>query len=123
MDNRTIRSKLELEVYLRNSLNYSAISKMAFNEYKTFVINLFNELNELKKEGLEREDIFDFTQNLYFNGMSIENEIDVLFERRFSGITEELISFCTDPMFWHSEFELFIKKWENTFDGDWYKKV
>ena len=123
MDNRTIKSKLELEVYLTNSLNYSVISKMDFNEYKTFVINLFNELNELKKEGLEREDIFDFTQNHYFKKMSIENETDVLFERRFSGITEELISFCADPMFWHSEFELFIKKWENAFDGDWYKKI
>lgn len=56
--------------------------------------------------------------------MSTADEKDVLFERRFSGITEELTSFCADPMFWYTDdFEFFIKKWQKSFEGDWYKIV
>jgi len=124
MENRTIKSKLELEVYLTNNLNYSIISKMDFNEFKEFVLLLFREMNKLKKDGLEREDVFDFIQNLYNNQMSIVDETDILFERRFSGITEELISFCADPIFWYTDdFEIYIKKWEGAFEGDWYKVI
>ncbi|MQP52964.1 MULTISPECIES: hypothetical protein [unclassified Flavobacterium] len=121
---RNLNSKIELEVYLTNNLNYSVISRMDFNEFKEFVLKLFKEINELKNEGLKRDDIFDFIQNLYKNEMSMADEKDVLFERRFSGITEELTSFCADPMFWYTDdFEIFIKKWQKSFEYDWYKIV
>ncbi len=123
MDNFSIKSKFDLEVFLIHNLNYSVISKMNFNDYKNFVVKLFNVLNELKKEGLKREDIYDFIQNLYFNEMTKENEANILFERRFSAITEELNAFCADPMFWYSDFDSFMRKREKAFDIDWYKKV
>jgi hypothetical protein len=124
MGSRTIKSKIELEIFLTNNLSYSVMSKMDFKEFKEFVCFLFRELNELKKDGLEREDIFDFIQNIYCNEMSIADETDILFERRFSGITEELTSFCADPMFWYTnDFDTFMKKWQIEFEGDWYKYI
>ncbi|EAZ96066.1 hypothetical protein FBBAL38_01565 [Flavobacteria bacterium BAL38] len=52
---------------------------MDFNEFKEFVLKLFKEINKLKNEGLKRDDIFDFIQNLYKNEMSMADEKDVLF--------------------------------------------
>lgn len=48
---RNLNSKIELEIYLTNNLNYSVISKMDFNQFKQFVLMLFDEMNELKKVG------------------------------------------------------------------------
>ena len=123
MENGTFKLKLEFENLLTNNLNYSVISIMDFDQYKDFVISLFKELNQLKKKGLKREDIDDFVRKHYANVTSFADDTDILFERRFSAITEELNHFCADPFFWNTDFDLYMKKWHRGFEVDWYKRI
>lgn len=123
MESSTFKSAIEFEFFLKMNLNYEVISTMDMNEYKIFVKDLFKGLNELKKRGLERKDIFEFVQNHCYNIMSFADEDDVIFERKFSAITEELIEFCSDPSFWNSDFDIYIKKWDKRFETSWYEKI
>lgn len=120
---RTFESQLDFENFIEENLNYEIISNMTFEEYKRFVFFLFKQLNKLKINGLERNNISVFVNNHYSKITSSADEDDILFERRFSSITEELNAFCSDPIFWYSDFSLYIKKWEKMFEGTWYKNV
>jgi len=123
MDNYIIKSKLDFENFIVENLNYAVISNMTFDAYKKFVYFSFFKLNELKLNGLEMTDIESFVKNHYSNVTSLSDDADVLFERRFSSITEELIGFCPDPIFWSTDFDLYIKKWDKLFEVDWFRKV
>jgi hypothetical protein len=118
----SIKSKLELECFLKEKLSYYNLSKMTFEEYVKFVNSLFYTLNVIRKNGIQREDLFDFVQNLYSDVMSDFDDSDVLFERRFSIIVEELIAFTSDPIFWYSDFDVYMKKWDELFKVDWLKR-
>lgn len=123
MENKISKSKAEFESFITENLNYPTISKMAFEEYKDFIYLVFTKLNRWRENGLNREDIDSFVNKHYSNVMDFCDIDDVMFERRFSGVTEELVEFCSDPMFWGTEFDLYMKKWERMFKGDWYKYV
>ena len=123
MENGTFKLKLEFENLLTNNLNYSVISIMDFDQYKDFVINLLRELNQLKEEGLGREEVDDFVKKHYTNVTAFADDTDILFERRFSAITEELIHFCADPFFWDTDFDIYMRKWYKMFETDWYKRT
>ncbi|MVO10870.1 hypothetical protein GOQ30_16990 [Flavobacterium sp. TP390] len=112
MENSTIQSAIDFQNFITNNLTYPVISKMSFIDYKKFVFKLFEDLNYLRNQGLKRDDISNFVNTHYSRITEFSDDADILFERRFSGITEELIGFCSDPIFWYSDFSIYKRKWE-----------
>lgn len=88
---RTFKSKIEFELFLKENLNYETISVMDFDEYKSFVYNLFNDL--------DKDEIKDFVNKQYSTVMQSANDSDILFVRIFLLITEEIVEFCPNPFF------------------------
>ena len=123
MANNTIQSTIDFQNFITNNLTYPVISKMSFSDYKNFVYNLFTSLNRLRNQGLKRDDINNFVNTHYSKITEFSDDNDILFERRFSGITEELIGFCSDPIFWQTDFDIYKKKWERRFENSWYEKI
>jgi hypothetical protein len=123
MEYSKIKSVIDFKKYLIDNLNYLVISTMDFNEYKDFVYKLFSKLDELRNSGMQKKDIEDFIQNHYASVISNVDDNDILFERRFSSITEELLEFCSDPFFWNSDFDLYMKKWARGFEVSWFKNI
>ena len=115
--------KIEFETFLLENLTYPVISDMNFEEYKSFVFDVFRRLNELKNLGINKQDIGDFVQKLFTEVMDVANDSDIMFERRFSSITEEIYEFCPDPFFWNTDFDIYMKKWDRGFQTDWFKSI
>lgn len=113
-------TRLEFEKYLTGNLNYSTFSKMTFDQYQEFIINLFTRLNELRNSGMLRREIEDLINQIYRKESDFFDN-DVLFERRFTSLTEEILEFCPDPFFWSTDFDIYMKKWEKAFKIDWFK--
>src|SRR6476469_7106866 len=106
MENHAV--KLEFENLISENLTYAVISKMTFDEYKKFIVLLFSKINQWRNEGLTRDDIDSFIKQHYSKITSTDVDTDVLFERRFSAVTEELQEFCADPHFWNTNFEVYM---------------
>ncbi|UUC46721.1 hypothetical protein [Flavobacterium cerinum] len=123
MENSAFKSKIEFEKYLEDNFNYHTVSKMNFDDYRIFVIELFSRLYELKKNGLEKEHIYDFVNKYYSNVMENADDSDIMFERRFSAVIEELSEFCSSPFFWDSDLDVYFKKWDKLFQIDWFKNI
>jgi len=121
MGDSTIEQKLNFENFIFENLNYTVVSKLTFNEYKSYVYLFFSKLNEFKLKGLQKNDVESFVKNHYSNVMSMADENDIIFERRFTSITEELIEFCSDPFFWNTDLHVYMKKWDKLFDSKWFK--
>lgn len=114
--------ELKFREIIKNRLNYFVISKMNFGEYKHFVYTLFDDVNNLRKDGLT----YSYASNIIheqFYEVSDFGENDVLFERRFSIITEELSEFCSGPYFWQTDHKTYMKKWERILKSDWLVRV
>jgi hypothetical protein len=120
----TIKEKEEaFYLFLKDKLTYPAMADMDFKKYKVLVVDVFNRLNDLKSLGVNEEEIKDFINKYYYAVMGFEEDEDVLFERRFSAITEEIVEFCPNPFFWDTDFDIYMKKWDKFFQMDWLKKV
>lgn len=120
---RTFKSKIEFESFLEEKLNYLTISIMSFDEYKSFVYDLFDRLNKLRNLGVDKDEIKDFVHKHFSNVMSAADDSDILFERRFASITEDIIEFCADPFFWETDYSVYLQKWDRAFKHDWFKKI
>lgn len=118
-----LKLKATFELFLEKNLNYSIMSKMTFEEYKSFVFVVFDRLNELRNLDIIREDITPFIQAFYYNESFNIDDSDILFERRFSAIVEEIEEFCPNPHFWETDYKVYLKKWDRWFHQDWLKKI
>ncbi|MGV7108068.1 hypothetical protein [Flavobacterium sp. U410] len=123
MEYSAFESKLDLEQYIIKNFNYDVISKMTFDDYKKKVYHFFTELNKLKENGLKKGDIEDFLSNHYSSVIDVSDDDDILFERRFTIIIEELVEFCPAPFFWDIEFSDYKKKLDIYFESYWLKQV
>jgi len=123
MENGAGSLQIEFEVFISENLTYQNLSKMNFEQYSSFVYNLFSRMNNLKQQGIRRDLVDKFIHTHYSLIMMSANDADVLFERRFSAITEELTEFCSNPFFWETDFTLYMQKWKKLFQIDWLKKV
>lgn len=112
---------MEFEIFIKENLNYQTISVMSFDEYKSFVYDLFNKLNKLKNLGVNIDEVKDLVHKQYSIVTQSADDSDILFERRFSAITEEIVEFCPDPFFWKTDYNVYIRKWERAFEHDWFK--
>ncbi|QEE50113.1 hypothetical protein FUA48_11135 [Flavobacterium alkalisoli] len=123
MEINTNQTVAEFKNFIENNLNYPVLSVMSFDDYKSFVIKVFTRLNELKNMGITKNEINSFINKHYSNVMVDANDNDILFERRFSAITEDIVEFCVNPFFWSIDFDVYMKKWDKLFATDWCKKV
>lgn len=117
------KSKKEFESFIEENLNYSIISNLTFEEYKNLVFDIFTRLNELKNLNINKDDIKEIINRHFSKVMMSDNDSDIMFERRFSGITEEIVEFCSAPFFWETDFNLYKRKWDKYFESDWFKKI
>lgn len=88
----------EIKEELRKKLNYSNLSEMNTENFKSFVFNLFSWLDGKKMKGLEKKDLSDFVNELHYNQSHFFEESSI-FEERFGIIIDELLSFCPSPFF------------------------
>ncbi|RYJ44539.1 hypothetical protein [Flavobacterium beibuense] len=123
MENNINQAVTAFKNFIENNLNYHVLSVMSFDDYKSFVVKVFALLNELKSMGVTKNEIYSFINKHYSNVTSAADENDILFERRFSAITEDIIEFCANPLFWSTDFDVYMKKWDKLFATDWCKKV
>ncbi|MBD3842021.1 MAG: hypothetical protein IE909_09090 [Campylobacterales bacterium] len=120
---KSTQQLLEFKQFVIDNLNYPNLSKMNFDEYKLFFYNFFDKMNHFRNNGLTFEDIENFIREHDSNIMSEANDADVMFERRFSVITEELLLFCADPFFWYTDYDIYMKKWEKAFESYWFRII
>lgn len=120
MTNGISRQQLEFQELINHHLTYSIMVGMPFEGYKKLVLKIFNNLSALRNQGLMWRDVNKLVKAHY--SLHID-DTDILFERRFSGITEEVTGFCSDPQFWTTDFESYMLKWERMFATGWYEKV
>lgn len=103
-----------LKKYISQSLRYDFISKLQDFEYIHFVGIFFITLNNHRKKGLKKDDLYDFLL-IYIKEESKNYFEDDIFEKRFVPLTEELICFCPSPFFWDIPLEEYMKKWERLY--------
>lgn len=123
MEKSTESLRIEFEVFIKENLTYESLSKMSFDQYSFFVFNLFKKIDNLKRQGIEKDLAIEFINKHFSFVMESADDTDILFERRFSAITEEITEFCSNPFFWETDFVLYMQKWEKLFQIDWFKKV
>jgi len=113
--NKQIKSKL------LKYLSYNHISKLTFSEYQSFVFDLFYWLESLKNEKINFDELVTFVKGIYYK----ESEYfdDIMFERRFVKIAEEIYHFCSKPYFWETNYEIYILKWHEIFESSWLKEI
>ncbi|WP_254050320.1 hypothetical protein [Myroides sp. N17-2] len=106
-----------------SKLTYSVMSKLTFEEYMSFVYAFFSELNTMRNKGLKKEDVDSIIKKQYSDVISVFDDNDVMFERRFEVFNEELTEFCSSPLFWNTDFTEYMKKWQFAFQHKWFKQV
>jgi hypothetical protein len=123
MESSTIKSKIAFKKLIEENLTYSMISNLTFEEYKKFVFSFFTEMNRIRSEGIKKEDVDSFLNKHYSNVMVSSDDDDVMFERRFTTIMEELTEFCSSPHFWRTDFDIYMEKWNKFFLISWFKEI
>lgn len=96
-------------------LSYENLKLMNREQFKTFGINLFKWLDELRKNGLIKNDLEQCINEIYYIQSDYFNE-DSLFEERMYVVTNEIISFCSFPFFWDISLKDYLQKWEKIFE-------
>ncbi len=96
-------------------LSYNNLKRMNREQFKTFGINLFKWLDDLRIIGLKKNDLEQCINELYFIQSSYFEE-NSLFEERIYVITNEIISFCSSPFFRDISLEEYLQKWEGFFE-------
>ncbi len=104
----------ELKEIIEKELNYNYISELSIDQYSRFIYNFFGILTLYKKEGITKEDIEGFINNLY-TSQSVYFSGNIIKEDMFSFITEEILNFCPSPFFWNIPLEEYMKKWEKIY--------
>ncbi|EHO13468.1 hypothetical protein MODO_3350 [Myroides odoratimimus] len=82
----------------------------------------FTELDSIRNRGLEKVCIDQFL-NSYYSYVMVSGDDDVMLERRFTSIMEELTELCASPFFWKTDFTIYMEKWESFFKSSWFKNV
>jgi hypothetical protein len=108
----------EFNKKLNKVLNYEVMKNFTMEDYKKFVLELFEYLNRIREKGVKKEDIIPIIDKIYYK--QSEYFDCVLFERRFTAITEDFVGFCSDPIFWDVDFNIYMEKWNKRFESRWY---
>jgi hypothetical protein len=112
----------KLKKELTEELSYIFLKNMSSVIFKNYVTNLFRKLADYKTQGLIKEDLTLFINNLFYE-VSDRFEEDKLFEQRFGIISEEIMALDISPNFWDMGLEDYLRKWDKYFEyeekGDW----
>ncbi|MFY8186849.1 MAG: hypothetical protein ACOVLC_02705 [Flavobacterium sp.] len=108
----------EFSEKLNKTLNYEEMKNFTIEEYKKLVLELFDYLNISREKGIKMEDVIPIIDKIYYKQSDFFD--DVLFERRFTAITEDFVGFGSDPMFWNVDYLTYIQKWDKGFESRWY---
>ena len=103
---------------LNKTLDYDVMKNFTIEDYKKMVLELFEYLNTIREQGVKKEDIVPIVDKIYYNQSDFFD--DVLFERRFTAITDDFVGFGSDPMFWNVDYLTYIQKWDKGFESRWY---
>lgn len=123
MENNTIKPLVDFKELVESHLTYYIVSKLTYEEYKSFVFSFFTELNRIRNEGVKKEEVDTFLNKHYSNFMVSSDDNDVMFERKFTAIMEELTEFCSSPHFWKTDFTIYMQKWGRLFLISWFKQI
>lgn len=98
-------------------LSYKNMKDFDKEAFKGFVKYIFSWLDLIKKSGLEKKDIKETINSIYYN-QSFYFEIDEKFSERLGSITDEIIEFCPDPFFWSTDINDYLFKWNRWFEKE-----
>jgi len=95
----------EFKFKLKNNLTYVNLCSKSIDEYKEFVIKLFEELNVLKiHAGAELIDFKDLVLDVY----SSQTTDDIQCENRLLDLCSEISTvYANEPFFWDTDFEIY----------------
>uniref|UniRef100_UPI00404B62CA hypothetical protein n=1 Tax=Flavobacterium sp. TaxID=239 RepID=UPI00404B62CA len=103
---------------LNKTLDYDVMKNFTIEDYKKMVLELFEYLNTIREQGVKKDDIVPIVDKIYYNQSDFFD--DVLFERRFTAITDDFVGFGSDPMFWSEDYLTYIRKWNKRLESRWY---
>ena len=108
-------SKKELiKLYIVNNLIWENIKIMDTNQFKSFTLNFFTELDSLSKNINVKYEMIDFVNEINIK-VSSANMDDSNFEIRLGFIFDELQCYCASPFFWDVEIDIYLEKWNQLF--------
>ncbi|MDN3672414.1 hypothetical protein QWY99_05005 [Flavobacterium branchiarum] len=105
----------EIKEKLVFKLSYENLKLMNSEQFKLFGIELFKWLDELRTNGLRKNDLEQCVNEIYYIQSDYFDK-DPLFEERIYVITNEIISFCASPFFWDISLEEYLGKWNSFFE-------
>ncbi|KGO90959.1 hypothetical protein Q766_20690 [Flavobacterium subsaxonicum WB 4.1-42 = DSM 21790] len=110
------RSDVDLREKLVLELSYQFMKNMTRDEYFIFAKGIFAYLIPYKNNGLTEKDMFSIINPEIYHGQYLKMDTEEIFGMRLETLLNELIAYCGTPIFWDSDFDDYIKKWD-----DYYK--